>query len=227
MRNVEAVEKPQRQDFQFGTQKNDLTRSSTSGDRHPGRGKWTLENPGMFVSPGFSTASSGGMTKRVAISALSRSDSAEFIAAAAASQRLHASWVSPPTTSAAFQERLRRLRPPKDFAFSIRRRDTGELVGYVDVTNIVRGLFLSAYVSYYAFQGHERQGLMTEGLSLVVRYAFDELGLHRIEANIQPGNAASIGLVKACGFSKEGYSPKYLKIRGRWRDHERWAKLAR
>jgi hypothetical protein len=54
---VEAVEKPQRQEFRFGTQENDLTRSSTSGDRHPGRGKWTPEIPGIFVSPSFSTAS--------------------------------------------------------------------------------------------------------------------------------------------------------------------------
>jgi [ribosomal protein S5]-alanine N-acetyltransferase len=49
--------------------------------------------------------------------------------------------------------------------------------------------------------------------------------VNRLEANIQPGNTASIALVKSCGFMKEGYSPKYLKINGRWRDHERWAIL--
>lgn len=58
---------------------------------------------------------------------------------------------------------------------------------------------------------------------MVVRHAFRELGLHRVEANIQPGNLASIALVRSCGFSKEGYSPSYLKLGGRWRDHERWA----
>jgi ribosomal-protein-alanine N-acetyltransferase len=166
------------------------------------------------------------MRRRVAISILARPDCREFIAAAAASRRLHASWVSPPLDAAAFLARLRRLRPPADFAFAIRHRDSGVLIGYADITNVVRGLFLSAYVSYYAFQGHERQGLMTEGLKLVSRHAFDKLGLHRLEANIQPENMASISLVKACGFSKEGYSPRYLKIRGRWRDHERWALLA-
>jgi ribosomal-protein-alanine N-acetyltransferase len=119
------------------------------------------------------------------------------------------------------------MRPPTDFAFTIRRRDDRSLVGYADITNVVRGIFLSAYLGYYAFRGHERQGLMTEGLRLIIRYGFGELRLHRLEANIQPGNAASIALVKACGFSKEGYSPSYLKIRGRWRDHERWALLAR
>jgi [ribosomal protein S5]-alanine N-acetyltransferase len=167
------------------------------------------------------------MTRRVAIFALAQSDCAEFLAAAAGSRRLHARWVSPPMTVRAFRERLERLRPPMHQAFVIRRRDNGALVGYADVTNIVRGLFQSAYVGYYAFRGHERQGLMTEGLKLVIRHAFDELGLHRLEANMQPGNVASIALARACGFRKEGYSPRYLKIGGRWRDHERWALLAR
>jgi ribosomal-protein-alanine N-acetyltransferase len=64
---------------------------------------------------------------------------------------------------------------------------------------------------------------MTEALRLVVRYAFSGLGLHRLEANIQPGNAASIRLVQRCGFRNEGYSPHYLFIDGAWRGHERWA----
>lgn len=68
---------------------------------------------------------------------------------------------------------------------------------------------------------------MREGLDAVVRSAFGPMKLHRLEAAIQPGNRSSIALVKACGFTKEGYSPRYLKIGGRWRDHERWAIVAR
>ena len=64
---------------------------------------------------------------------------------------------------------------------------------------------------------------MTEALALVLRHAFHALGLHRIEANIQPGNHRSIALVRRLGFAREGYSPRYLKIGGRWKDHERWA----
>jgi ribosomal-protein-alanine N-acetyltransferase len=64
---------------------------------------------------------------------------------------------------------------------------------------------------------------MTEALTLTLRIAFRRLRLHRVEANIQPGNRASIALVRRAGFRREGLSPRYLKIGGRWRDHERWA----
>ena len=67
------------------------------------------------------------------------------------------------------------------------------------------------------------RGYMSEAMRLLVRHAFTTMKLHRLEANIQPGNQASIALVKRCGFEREGYSPRYLKIGGRWRDHERWA----
>jgi ribosomal-protein-alanine N-acetyltransferase len=67
---------------------------------------------------------------------------------------------------------------------------------------------------------------MAEALAQVLDFAFGELGLHRLEANIQPGNARSIALVERLGFRKEGFSPRYLKIDGDWRDHERWAILA-
>jgi [ribosomal protein S5]-alanine N-acetyltransferase len=64
---------------------------------------------------------------------------------------------------------------------------------------------------------------MTEAMQLLLREAFTRLDLHRIEANIQPGNVRSIALAKRCGFELEGFSPRYLKVGGRWRDHERWA----
>ena len=64
---------------------------------------------------------------------------------------------------------------------------------------------------------------MSAGLKLVLKKAFEELDLHRLEANIQPDNFRSINLVKNNGFKKEGFSPRYLKINGEWRDHERWA----
>jgi ribosomal-protein-alanine N-acetyltransferase len=92
-----------------------------------------------------------------------------------------------------------------------------------NISEIVRGPFKSAFLGYGGVAGYERRGYMTEALQLVLRQAFTKLGLHRLEANIQPGNTASIALAKRCGFELEGFSPRYLKVGGRWRDHERWA----
>jgi len=119
------------------------------------------------------------------------------------------------------------MAQPENSAFLVCRRDSGQIAGVVNVTNIVLGLFRSGYLGYYAFAGHEAQGFMREGLQGVVRHVFRSLKLHRLEANIQPANTRSVALVRACGFTKEGYSPRYLKIGGRWRDHERWAILGR
>jgi ribosomal-protein-alanine N-acetyltransferase len=167
------------------------------------------------------------MAAPVRLVPLRPADEAEFLAAVARSRELHSHWVSPPTTRAGFQALAARSQGSNNYGFVVRHATTDALVGFIDITNIVRGVFLSAYLAYYAFTGHERQGLMRAGLRLAVRKAFTELKLHRLEANIQPGNLPSIALVRSCGFEQEGYSPRYLKIRGRWRDHERWAIVAR
>ncbi|HEU0277115.1 MAG TPA: GNAT family protein [Rhodanobacteraceae bacterium] len=166
------------------------------------------------------------MGKLVTIRAPTSQDAHSFIAAVAASRDLHHPWVSPPSTAIQFAAYLKRMSQPENSAFLVCRNDDGRLAGVVNITNIVRGVFCSGYLDYYAFAGQERRGFMREGLHAVTRHAFKQLGLHRLEANIQPGNAASIALVRSCGFSREGYSPRYLKLGGRWRDHERWAILA-
>ncbi len=145
----------------------------------------------------------------------------------ARSKRLHGPWATGPTTPDAFQIYLGRMAVPTHCALLVCLRDGGDMVGVVNITNIIRGLFQSAYVGYFVFEGFERQGLMREALSAAVQHAFKKMKLHRLEANIQPGNTASIALAQACGFSKEGFSPRYLKIRGQWKDHERWAIVAR
>jgi ribosomal-protein-alanine N-acetyltransferase len=93
----------------------------------------------------------------------------------------------------------------------------------IDISEIVRGVFCSGYLGYYAFVPHHGCGYMRAGLLAVLQRAFQSYGLHRLEANIQPENLRSIALVRGLGFACEGYSPRYLKIGGRWRDHERWA----
>jgi len=150
-------------------------------------------------------------------------DASEFVAAARASRALHGSWISAPATPEAFRAWRKRMAQPTHCALLACRAGDGAIAGVFNITNMVMGPFRSAFLGYYAFAGHEGQGLMAEGLRATVKHAFKSLKLHRLEANIQPGNAASIALVQACGFQLEGYSPRYLKIAGRWRDHERWA----
>ena len=153
-------------------------------------------------------------------------DERAFLASVRASRSLHRPWIHAPATPDAFRKYVQRMREPANRAFLVCLRDSGTLVGVVNVSNIVLGPFRSGYLGYYAFAGFERQGLMREGLRAAVRYAFRTLKLHRLEANIQPANASSVALARSCGFSREGFSPRYLKIGGRWRDHERWAIIA-
>ena len=122
-----------------------------------------------------------------------------------------------------FDAYLKRARRDDSACFVVRRTDDDGIVGSININNIIRGFFRSGYLGYYCFAGFDGQGYMTEGLTLVMQHAFKKLKLHRLEANIQPDNCSSIALVKRCGFRKEGLSKRYLKIAGRWRDHERWA----
>ena len=103
------------------------------------------------------------------------------------------------------------------------RGQRGAIAGVATLSQIFGGNFRNAYLGYSAFVPFAGHGYMTEGLRLVLREAFGPLGLHRVEANIQPDNERSIALAERVGFRREGYSPRYLKIGGRWRDHERWA----
>ena len=160
---------------------------------------------------------------KAAIRVVMAADETAFIAAARASRALHRPWVQPPCEAEAFARYLARFDGVAHHGFVVEAG--GQLAGAINLTNVVMGALCSGYLGYYAFAGFEGRGLMTQGLGAVMRHAFKTLGLHRVEANIQPGNAASIALARRCGFQLEGYSPKYLKIGGRWRDHERWAKV--
>lgn len=146
-----------------------------------------------------------------------------FLRAVRRSRELHRGWVTPPSTPKAYREYLERKDTAQHLVVD---RETGGFVGMINLNNIVLGNFQSAALGYYAFADFVGRGLMKEGLLLVLQHAFWDLKLHRVEANIQPGNKSSIALVKSCGFVKEGFSRKMLKVSGRWRDHERWALLA-
>lgn len=107
-----------------------------------------------------------------------------------------------------------------------RHTERRAVVGVFNLSQIFRKGFQNAYLGFYGNAEFAGQGFMTEALRLTVSFAFSELQLHRLEANIQPENTRSIALVRRVGFRKEGFSPRYLRIGGQWRDHERWALLA-
>jgi ribosomal-protein-alanine N-acetyltransferase len=160
---------------------------------------------------------------RVRLRPLVPDDQDEFIAQARASAGLHHPWYTMPTAPEAFQAYLAKYSQPAAEGWLVCLRDGGALAGMITIDSIVRGRFQSATLSYAAFAPAAGRGYMSEGLALVLRHAFCELRLHRLEANIQPANQASLRLIRRLGFRQEGYSPDMLFIDGAWRDHERWA----
>ena len=100
-----------------------------------------------------------------------------------------------------------------------KREELWPIIGSISLSNIVRGAFQSCHLGYRLDRDEVNKGYMTEALERVIRYAFEELRLHRIEANIMPRNAASLKVVEKAGFVSEGLARKYLRINGKWEDH--------
>src|SRR6267378_2539273 len=130
---------------------------------------------------------------------------AEFLDAVARSRELHGHWAAPPKSAAEYRDYLRRFKRAEHIGHFVRTR-AGELAGVITLSEIVRGAFQSAYLGYYAFVPHAGHGYMRAGLQLSIDAAFQDDGLHRLEANIQPDNVRSLDLVRSLGFRREGYS---------------------
>lgn len=109
--------------------------------------------------------------------------------------------------------------------FLFAKQNPDRIIGDVHLSNITRGIFQSCNLGYKLDEAVQGFGYMHEALQKVVTYAFDEMKLHRIEANIMPANKRSIKLVTSLGFEEEGLAKKYLKINGRWEDHLHFVKL--
>jgi len=140
-----------------------------------------------------------------------------------ASADFHRPWMSGVTTDEAYDGLMVRvIDPGYDPNFVCRKQD-GAIVGFFNLNQIIRFQFQNAFLGYGAVAAYAGQGYMAEGMSLLLQRAFNDLKLHRVEANIQPGNAPSRALAERSGFTHEGFSERYLKIGGRWRDHERYA----
>jgi ribosomal-protein-alanine N-acetyltransferase len=160
---------------------------------------------------------------RVLLRQIAYEDQDEFLVLARASVDLHHPWIFLPTTPGEFATYLARFDQETAVGFVVCVRDTGAIAGLVNISQIVRGSYQRAVLGYGVFLPSAGRGYVSEGVGLAVRHGFERLGLHRLEADIQPGNEASLNLVKRLGFRREGHSPGFIKIGGMWRDHERWA----
>lgn len=161
--------------------------------------------------------------RRVFLREVAPDDQEEFVGLARASVGLHHPWIFAPTTPDEFRTYLDRFDGVTAIGFVVCLAGSGALAGLVNIGHILRGPYLRGTLGYGAFAPTAGHGLMSEGVRLAVRYGFQELGLHRLEADIQPANEASRKLVERLGFRREGYSPGLIRIDGIWRDHERWA----
>jgi ribosomal-protein-alanine N-acetyltransferase len=159
---------------------------------------------------------------RVRLRAPLEADRHAFLAAARRSRELHHPWTPAPDSDEAFDRYLARAAQLNQSCLLV-VTDDDELAGVYNVSEIVRGAFQSAYLGYYAFVPLAGTGSMRAAMPLVFAHAFDELRLHRLQANVQPENARSRRLLEATGWREEGYAPRYLFIDGAWRDHVLYA----
>jgi ribosomal-protein-alanine N-acetyltransferase len=175
------------------------------------------------VTDPWPAAGGTDLSQRVTLRPITRDDQDEFLGLVEVSGDLHRPWISLPATPEAFEAYVSRYSQGEDVSLLVCLRDTGAIAGLVNINSVIRGRFQNGSIAYAAFTPTAGQGYLSEGLALAMRYAFEELRLHRLDAQIQPGNHASLKLVQRCGFRYEGYSPELLFIDGAWQGHERWA----
>lgn len=117
------------------------------------------------------------------------------------------------------QQASRRSGVAVPWIFALRDGEADQVIGFANVSNIVRGVFQAGHLGYGLDVDAVGQGYMHEALEAVVGHVFGTLNLHRVMANYIPSNERSANLLKRLGFQREGIARKYLRINGRWRDH--------
>ncbi len=152
-------------------------------------------------------------------------DSAEFLASLKSpnTRQFFRNVGMPPSNPAAYKKYIARISTDRHEGFFVCHKKTHQILGVINLNEIVRGVFQSTFLGYYILPQHTGHGYLTQGLRLVARRAFSQLKLHRLEANIMPDNKPSLAVVKRCAFHYEGLARRYLKMVGRWRDHKRFA----
>lgn len=173
-------------------------------------------------------------TDRLTLRRLRPDDESDFVEMLLDSAEAWAPWTPAPSEDLTPADRFRR-----EFERGLRGARSGShlrlgafdearsLVGLFSLNEIVRGVFQSAYAGWQVRATHSGQGLGTEGVRALLDIAFAQdpegLGLHRVQANIMPSNAASLRIAEKVGFRREGEAERYLRIAGRWEDHVMFA----
>jgi len=165
-----------------------------------------------------------GIGKRVFLRRPLPEDQREFTDNIIRSRNFHQPWIVNSASPTFFASYLLRFEHNSK-GHLVCDNATGVMLGVININDIMKGALQCGFLGFYAFIQHAGQGYMSEGLQLVLERGFNQLNLHRLEANIQPRNMASRNFVKRHGFKQEGFSRRYLKIAGKWKDHERWALL--
>jgi ribosomal-protein-alanine N-acetyltransferase len=133
------------------------------------------------------------------------------------------SWAMDETSRGSYRYKLRRYiedaRDDRAYALFVFREPDGALVGGMTLSNVRRGVAQTASLGYWAGERFAGKGYTTAAVRTIVRYAFDDLDLHRVEAACQPDNIASRRVLEKAGFEREGTARAYLRIDGDWRDH--------
>lgn len=153
-------------------------------------------------------------------------DSAEVVGRVLASRRHLEPFVYGPVDDSQYRAWIARGDRADTEQFLVCRRDDDAVAGFVNLNVITRGALMSCAAGWASFLPHAGTGHLTTGVGLALEVAFTQLGLHRVEANIQPANERSRALAVRCGFRLEGFSPRFLRVGDDWRDHERWAVLS-
>lgn len=149
-------------------------------------------------------------------------DMPTFIAAVSHAQAWLQNWVNPPSNAFEFKQYIEHSQAANTESFLIKSKPNEEIIGVININEIILKSFKSGYLGFYSLQ-KPRTGLMCDALNQIINYAFYNLDLHRLEANVQPNNLASINFIRKNNFTEEGLSTNYLKIAGKWRDHLRFA----
>jgi ribosomal-protein-alanine N-acetyltransferase len=138
-------------------------------------------------------------------------------------------WPSDDLTRPAFRRRIRRyaeeIHTDSAYPMFVFRQKDEALMGGLTLGLVRRGVAQACTLGYWMGERHAGRGIMTAAVKIANRFAFQDLGLRRIEAACLPTNQASIRLLEKAGFIREGYARRYLCIAGAWQDHVLYARL--